>query len=124
MGFGVTKNGNLYVDELRDDIFCPNCGSKMSLKKGRFGPFLSCEGFPKCRTVARLRKQALEEARARMPAPEKKAPPEPTDIPCDQCGANMVIRTGRSGKFLGCSAYPKCRSTKPIPTDLLSLGVK
>ncbi|MEK7731827.1 MAG: topoisomerase DNA-binding C4 zinc finger domain-containing protein [Planctomycetota bacterium] len=39
----------------------------------------------------------------------------PTDIPCDECGETMVIRTGRSGPFLGCSKYPKCKSSKPLP---------
>jgi DNA topoisomerase-1 len=123
-GFGVTRYGNLYADELRDDFTCPHCGSPMSLKRGRFGPFLSCEAFPNCRTMARLRNAAMEQAKAQLGEPDKKPPPEPTDIQCDQCGAKMVIRTGRSGKFLGCSAYPKCRNTKPIPTDMLSLGTK
>lgn len=123
-GFGVTRFGNLYAEKLEAELPCPRCGSKMVIKRGPWGPFLSCEGFPKCRTVARLRGQALEEARARMPAPENKPPPEPTDIDCERCGSKMVIRVGRSGKFLGCSSYPKCRSTRPIPTDMLSLGAK
>jgi DNA topoisomerase-1 len=123
-GFGVTRFGKLYVEKLDGDLECPHCGSKMAIKRGPWGPFLSCEGFPKCKTTAKLRGEALEQARAQVGAPEKKPPPEPTDIDCDQCGAKMVIRTGRSGKFLGCSAYPKCRNTKPVPTDMLSLGVK
>lgn len=123
-GFGVTKFGNLYAEKLDGDLECPHCGSKMAVKRGPWGPFLSCEGFPKCKTTARLRGEAMEQARAQIGEPEKKAPPEPTDIDCDQCGAKMLIRTGRSGKFLGCSAYPKCRNTKPVPTDMLSLGTK
>ena len=123
-GFGVTRFGNLYVEKPRETIECPHCGSKMSVKRGPWGPFLSCEGFPACRTTAKLRGEALEQAEAELGPREKKAPPEPTDIDCDQCGAKMLIRKGKSGKFLGCSAYPKCRNTKPVPTDLLSLGVK
>jgi DNA topoisomerase-1 len=94
----------------------------MSIKRGPWGPFLSCEGYPKCKQTARLRGEALEKAQELMPAPAKKAPPEPTDIDCEQCGAKMMIRVGRSGKFLGCSGYPKCRNTRPVPTDMLSLG--
>ena len=37
---------------------------------------------------------------------------------CDECGEPMVIRTSRSGKFLGCSKYPKCKATKPLPAEL------
>ncbi len=123
-GFGVTRFGNLYVEHIEGDIECPHCGSKMAVKRGPWGPFLSCEGFPACKTTARLRGAALEQADAQLGPREQKTPPEPTDIDCDQCGAKMLIRKGRSGKFLGCSAYPKCRNTKPVPTDMLSLGAK
>ncbi|MBN1490233.1 MAG: type I DNA topoisomerase [Phycisphaerae bacterium] len=123
-GFGVTRYGNLYVDKFNGNIECPSCGEKMALKRGPWGPFLSCEGYPNCTMTARLRGDAVEQAKAQLGEPEKKPPPEPTDIDCDQCGAKMLIRTGRSGKFLGCSAYPKCRNTKPIPTDMLNLGRK
>ena len=43
-----------------------------------------------------------------------KTPVEETDIVCDKCGAKMVIRTGKFGKFLACPNYPKCKNTKPI----------
>lgn len=39
---------------------------------------------------------------------------EPTDITCDICGAPMVMKWGRYGKFLACSAFPNCKNTKPI----------
>jgi DNA topoisomerase-1 len=81
---------------------CENCGKPMVMKRGRFGPFLACSGYPECRTVVRIGKAALP-------------PPEPTDQLCDKCGAPMVIRTGRYGRFLSCSAYPTCKNVKPIP---------
>ena len=43
----------------------------------------------------------------------------PTDIDCDECGKPMVIRSGRRGKFLGCSGYPKCKNTGEVPAKLL-----
>jgi DNA topoisomerase-1 len=43
-----------------------------------------------------------------------KVPDEVTDIICDLCGKNMVIKTGRFGKFLACPGYPECKNTKPI----------
>jgi DNA topoisomerase-1 len=83
---------------------CENCGKPMVLKRGRFGPFLACSGYPECRTVVRV-------AKANVPA----KPPEPTDQVCDKCGAPMVIREGRFGRFLSCSTYPQCKNVKPIP---------
>ena len=46
-----------------------------------------------------------------------KVEPEKTDIVCDKCGAPMVIREGRYGKFLGCSAYPNCNNIKKLETN-------
>jgi DNA topoisomerase-1 len=82
---------------------CENCGKPMVLKRGRFGPFLACSGYPECRTVVRV---------SRTMAP---VPPEPIDETCEACGAPLVIRTGRFGRFISCSTYPNCKTVKPIP---------
>ncbi len=47
--------------------------------------------------------------------------PEVTDILCEKCGRNMVIREGKYGKFLACPGYPQCRNAKPIRVEI---GVK
>ena len=44
--------------------------------------------------------------------------PIETGIQCEKCGAPMTVKRGPRGPFLGCSAYPKCRSTKPMPDEL------
>ena len=64
--------------------------------------------------MANLRGEAKKRAEEEMPGPEK---PKPvlTEVPCDECGEPMLIRVGRTGKFLGCSKYPKCRFSKPLP---------
>ena len=64
--------------------------------------------------VANMRGEAKKRAEAEHPTPAKPKP-IPTDIPCDECGSPMVIRNGRTGPFLGCSKYPKCKATKPMP---------
>ncbi len=46
-----------------------------------------------------------------------KVPDEETDIVCEKCGRNMVIKNGRFGKFLACPGYPECKNTKPVPED-------
>lgn len=82
---------------------CENCGRPMTLKKGRFGPFLACTGYPECKTTRKIG------ASDRKP----KAPDIPTDEPCPKCGSNLVIKEGRFGPFTACSSYPKCKYIKP-----------
>lgn len=114
-GFAWTRTGRPVVEFLPEDILhCPQCGSEMAMKRGRFGPFFSCTNFPKCKCSVNLRGQAKKQAEIEMPAP-KKPKPIPTEIPCEECGANMLIRTGRAGQFLGCGNFPKCKATKPLP---------
>ncbi len=98
------------VQPQQTDEVCEVCGKPMLLRVGRRGPFLACSGYPECKHT-RPAPGSPEQGR---PA---KAPPEPTDQVCDKCGSPMVIRTGRRGRFLACSAYPKCRNTRPLPED-------
>lgn len=46
-----------------------------------------------------------------------KVPVETTDIPCEKCGAMLVVRSSRFGKFLACPNYPTCKNTKPLPEN-------
>ncbi len=115
-GFALTRTGRPVVETLPPPgtLQCPECGSTMELKRGRFGPFFSCSNFPRCRFNANLRGEAKKQAEELLPAPERPKPVV-TDIRCDECGQLMVLRQGRRGRFLGCSAYPKCKGTKELP---------
>jgi DNA topoisomerase-1 len=117
----LTRTGRPVVEVLPEPgtLRCPECGSTMELKRGRFGPFFSCSNFPQCKFNSNLRGEAKKQADELMPAPVR---PKPivTDIPCDECGQPMVIRAGRRGKFLGCSGYPKCKGTKELPPGYLN----
>ena len=95
------------ADEATDEI-CENCGSPMVIKAGRFGRFVACTGYPKCRTTHPVKtgENGAEGASAEDVA---------TDEVCDQCGKPMVVKTGRYGKFLACTGYPQCKSTRPMP---------
>jgi DNA topoisomerase-1 len=84
---------------------CPIDGGKLEPRGGFFGPFLACENHPKNCTYTR-------------PLKGEKAKPKMTDIPCHLCGQPMVVRQGRSGEFLGCSTFPKCRGTRSMPTGV------
>ena len=78
--------------------YCENCGRPMVLKKGRFGQFFACSGYPDCKTT----KQIGGEQRKDVPLEEK----------CPQCESNLVQKFGRYGEFVACSNYPKCKYVK------------
>lgn len=59
----------------------------------------------------------LKKAEDSLTGKKVKVPVEETEIVCEKCGRNMVIRTGRFGKFLACPGYPECKNTKPMPED-------
>lgn len=88
------------------DEKCDLCGKPMVMKRGRFGTFLACSGYPECRGTKSLRGGA------------KVAPPEPTGEKCPDCGGDLLIRSSATGQFIGCSNYPKCRHTRAIPTGI------
>jgi len=79
--------------------YCENCGRVMVLKRGRFGQFMACTGYPDCKTTRRLDQG-------------KKVPDIPLDEPCPKCGRNLMIRHGRYGEFTSCSGYPDCKYVK------------
>ena len=79
--------------------YCENCGRVMVLKRGRFGQFMACTGYPDCKTTRRLDQG-------------KKVPDIPLDELCPKCGRNMMIRHGRFGEFTACSGYPECKYVK------------
>jgi ssDNA-binding Zn-finger/Zn-ribbon topoisomerase 1 len=115
-GYAWTRTGRPVVERLPEsgDLVCPECGGTMELKRGRFGPFFSCSGFPRCKFVSNLRGEAKKAAEELMPAPTRPKP-IPTDITCDECGEIMLVRQGPRGRFLGCSGYPKCKATQELP---------
>lgn len=115
-GFAWTRTGRPVVETWPEDehLVCPDCGEEVLAKTGRFGPYFGCTNYPKCSFVANLRGAAKKRADAEIPGATRPKP-IPTDVACDECGEPMLIRSGRSGQFLGCSKYPKCRFSKPMP---------
>ena len=87
------------VQETEQEEFCENCGRTMVLKRGRFGQFMACTGYPECKTTRRL-----DQA--------KKVPDVPLDEKCPECGRTLVLRHGRFGEFVSCSGYPDCKWIK------------
>lgn len=75
-------------DEMTDEK-CEICGRNMVIKRGRYGKFLACSGFPECRNTKPLLEQL--------------------NVKCPKCGGDVVVRKSKKGrKFYGCSNYPNC----------------
>ena len=98
------KDKELKKTEEKTDEVCEKCGKPMVIKRGRFGKFLACTGFPECKNT----KSLGGEGEGAGPAPE------PTNEVCEKCGKPMMRKVGRFGPFLSCSDYPTCKSIKNI----------
>ena len=88
---------------------CPECGSELVLRKGRYGEFIACSNFPKCkysRNVAKDNEKSAETGTATAAKPKREL--KKLDVPCPKCGGEIVERFSRRGKFYGCANYPKC----------------
>ena len=59
----------------------------------------------------------LKKAEQTLEGVRVKVPDEVTDIICEKCGRNMIVKSSRFGKFLACPGYPQCKNTKPAPED-------
>ncbi|MGE5484302.1 MAG: type I DNA topoisomerase [Ignavibacteriales bacterium] len=76
--------------EEASDVRCELCGRQMVIKRGRFGKFLACPGFPECRNTKPIT--------------------EPAGVKCPLCGLDVVVRKSKKGRrFYGCSGYPQCQ---------------
>ncbi len=81
--------GKIEIKDEESDVVCEKCGANMVIKTGRYGKFLACPNFPKCRNT----KPIVEEI----------------NIPCPKCSAQIGVRKSKRGrKFYGCSNYPEC----------------
>jgi DNA topoisomerase-1 len=88
------------------DIACDACGNPMVIKWGRMGQFLACSTYPNCKNTKDFSRDG--EGRILIETHEE------TEHRCDRCGRPMIIRNGKFGKFLACSDYPRCLTTKAL----------
>ena len=94
------------------DEECPECGRPLAIRLGRSGNFISCTGFPECRYARNLPRDGEDESEG---GPEGGSEPKMLEgRQCPNCGRPLVERTGRTGRFAGCSGYPDCRHAEPI----------
>ena len=112
------EDGKIVIEErpgpeVCEDVSCDKCGKPMVVKKGRYGDFLSCSGYPECKNP----KEFERGEDGRIIVKERSAPQIREDVLCDKCGKPMVVRRSRRGQFLGCGGYPKCKNTVNLDKD-------
>ncbi|MHA1149147.1 MAG: topoisomerase DNA-binding C4 zinc finger domain-containing protein [Promethearchaeota archaeon] len=84
--------------------FCTMCGGVLLERQGKYGMFLSCSNYPKCRFTFNV--------------------PENDEEKCPECGQKMVVRQGKYGKFMGCTGYPSCKYTIDLEVDTSEKAIK
>ena len=103
------RNRMKLTEEQTGEI-CDKCGKPLVIKWGRHGRFVACSGFPACKNTRELVAKAGD---PNGPAEsEEEAPQEP----CPSCGKPMALRSGRFGRFLACTGYPQCKTTRKLGT--------
>ncbi len=102
---------NVKRQEIPTDILCEKCQGATVIKWGRRGEFLACTKYPECRYTREFERD--DEGNIRLMKLEV------TGEFCGECASQMIIKSGRFGKFLACSRYPDCKSTRAISTGIL-----
>jgi len=82
---------------------CEKCGKPMAVKRGRFGFFLACTGYPDCRNTKKI---VMKEGAATAVSDTL------LDEKCPECGNQLALKHGRYGQFTACSNYPQCKYVK------------
>src|SRR5688500_10490777 len=100
---------NVKREEIKTDVACDKCGQPMVIKFGKLGHFLACSGYPECKNTS-----DFKEVDGKIVV----IAAETSDEVCDKCGKPMLVKKGPTGRFLACSGYPECKSSKSI-----SIGV-
>lgn len=128
----AAANGDSFSLKAADEVSnvkCDKCGALMVVRNGKFGKFLACPNYPKCKNTkpietlddGEIRPQGNGDSFSLRPAsgstaPEESTAPEATGEVCEKCGRPMVLRKGRYGNFLACSGYPECKNIRNIKT--------
>ncbi len=100
---------NIKREAVPTDIVCDQCGKTMVIRWGKHGRFLACSAYPDCRNTKEFREEG-----GKIEIVEG----EVSDTPCPTCGKPMVVKNGKFGRFLACTGYPECKTTRPVPTGV------
>lgn len=97
---GKKDKSNEDVEKLRKKYkneVCDKCGSPMDIKNGKFGPFLACTAYPKCKNIKNIKENDNS-----------------TGITCPECGKGKIVKKrSKRGVFYACDQYPECKTIFP-----------
>jgi DNA topoisomerase-1 len=99
--------------EHKTDINCPNCNNKMLVKDGKFGYYIQCFDYNKCKTNI-----SCELIDGKIVIKSKKEEECVPGVFCEKCKSPMIKKSGKFGDFYACKKYPKCKGTRKIPYGL------
>ncbi|MEW6213938.1 MAG: type I DNA topoisomerase [Nitrospirota bacterium] len=105
--------GKIKPKDIPTETICEKCGLPMVIRWGRHGRFMACSGFPQCKNTKPIQTEGTGQ---KAQSTEKVS--QETEEKCEKCGAPMMLRTGKYGKFLSCSRYPECKNTRSISTGV------
>ena len=108
----LQKEDIIKSEELKEK--CPECKSKLMIRFGKFGKFIACSSYPKCKYSRPLESKEDKKSQVIENNGEMEKLSKAEDQKCEKCGGNMILKEGRFGKFLACENYPKCKNTKTI----------
>jgi DNA topoisomerase-1 len=97
---------NVKKEGIPTDEICDKCGKPMVIRWGRYGKFMACSGYPDCRNT----KEVGDDPGASAEETEQLA----AGKTCPACGGPMIVKTGRTGRFLSCKKYPECKTALPL----------
>ncbi|KKR14543.1 MAG: topoisomerase protein [Candidatus Falkowbacteria bacterium GW2011_GWA2_39_24] len=106
------NKGDIVPEETSKEI-CDKCQSPMIIKTGRYGKFLACSGFPKCKNIKPLNGDRDNDGKPDNTQAAELQKKYANEV-CDKCGEPMAVKVGKYGPFLGCTGYPKCKTIKNI----------
>lgn len=99
---------NVKAETTPTDEICEECGKGMVIRWGRFGRFMACSGYPECRNTRELGGDGSSSAE-----PDEAEKAAAGKI-CPTCGGPMIVKRGRTGRFLSCKKYPECKTALPL----------
>ncbi len=102
---------NVKRESEKTDIKCSKCGGDMVIKFGKNGYFLACEKYPDCKNTSEFKRNPDGSVEVVAKVIEKRGT-------CPDCGADLIVKTGKFGKFLACSGFPNCKHTENLSLDI------
>ena len=105
----VRKDGKQKTPPEKAGFQCEKCGKDMVVRTGKRGKFYACSGFPKCRNIVNIKGGNDNSG--------EKTESEKAGFQCEKCSRDMIIRTGKHGKFYACSGYPECKNTQKFTEE-------